>query len=126
MEAPEPMAVLGELAKLFFVGGKKQSFLGGELYLAVGTKSNKVYLVPMDGSGAPIDFARDFKRKCEAIVRVKRIDYYSQKGGESAYYYHDHEAPYPMLCGDGEHFVLEPAKHRGGRSYAVNDEGIIG
>lgn len=125
LEAPEHMAVLGQLAKLVYVGGKKQTFREGEMFVAVGTRTNRVYLVPIV-RGAPVDFARDFLARCEPLVRLKRIDYYSEKGGESGYYYHDHERPYPMLYTDGEHFVLEPAAHRGGRSYAVNDEGIIG
>jgi len=125
IEAPEPMAVLGELAKLVFENRRQQTFEKGELFVAVGTRTNMVYLVPME-NGRPLDFPVGFYSKVERIVKVKRIDYYSEKGGEDGYYYHDHEKPYPMLWSDGEHFVLEPAPHRGGRSYAVNDEGIIG
>lgn len=126
MEAPEPLAVLGRLAALHFVGGGKQRFRDGEFFVAVGTRSNHVYFVPMDEGGEPLDFPEDFARECLEVVQVKRTDYYSEKGDELGYYYHDHEKPYPMLCGVDEHFVLLPAKHRGGRSYAVNDEGIIG
>lgn len=126
LEAPEPMAALGELAKLFYVGGKVQSFREGELYVAIGTRSNCYYLVPMDGSGRPQDFPKNFHSQCEPMAVIRRIDYYSDKGGEAGYYYHDHERPYPTLYGCDDHFVCVPARHRRGRSYAVNDEGIIG
>ena len=59
------------------------------------------------------------------MTRVRRIDD-SEKGGEAGYYYHDHEKPYPTIYGYEDHFVCIPARHRKGRSYAVNDEGIIG
>lgn len=126
IEAPEPMAVLGRLAKLFFVGGKSQSFDDWDFYLAVGTKSNRVYLVPMDDERRPLAFPRGYLGMVEAIVGIRQIDYFSEKGNEEGYYYHKHERPFPMLYGAYDHFVLEPAKHNGGRSYAVNDEGIIG
>lgn len=126
VEAPEPMAVLGQLAKLFFVGGGKESYGEGEMFVAVGTRSNLVYLVPMTRDGKPVDFPKRFMSKLEAISPLRRIDYYSEKGGEAGYYYHDHEKPFPMVYGCDDHFVIVPAKHRGGRSYAVNDEGIIG
>lgn len=126
LEAPEPMAVLGRLAKLFYVGGKSQSFPDWEMFVAVGVASNRYYLVPMDEQRRPIDFPRDFFEGCRPVVQVRRIDYYSEKGGEPGYYFHDHEKPYPMLYGYEDHFVCEPAAMKKGRSYAVNDEGIIG
>ncbi len=126
IEAPEPMAVLGRLACLHFVGGKKQTFNDGEFFLALGVKSNHVYFVPIGDDEGPEDFPEDFAKECIQIVQVRRTDYYSEKGNEEGYYYHDHEKPYPMLCGVDNHFTLLPARHRGGRSYAVNDEGIIG
>jgi hypothetical protein len=125
IEAPEPMAVLGRLAKLVFVGGKSQQFRDWQMFVAVGTKSNKVYLVPMV-KRRPLDFPVNFNRGCEAVAKLRRIDYYSEKGNDNGYYYHDHEPPYPLLCSNEGHFIIEPAPHRGGRSYAVNDEGIIG
>jgi hypothetical protein len=126
IESPEPMAVLGRLAKIVFVHGNRQSFDDWRYYVAVGTSSNMVYLVPMDNRRRPEPFPIDFLRGAEAILRVRQIDYYSEKGGEDGYYYHEHESPYPMLYGNDGHCLLEPARHRGGRSYAVNDEGIIG
>ncbi len=126
IEAPEPMSVLGELAKLWFPGGKKQTFREGELFVSVGIKSNRVYFVPIGRGGRAVDFPKRFYQVIEPISELKRTDYYSDKGGEPGYYYHDHEKPYPMLYGADDHFVLMPAKHNGGRSYAVNDEGIIG
>lgn len=126
IEGPEPMAVLGELAKVFFVGKGRQTFREGEYFLAVGTRSNTVYFVPMDERGRPFDFPRGFMGRLQQVSRVRRTDYYSEKGGESGYYFHDHEAPFPVLCRVGSHYCLIPARHNGGRSYAVNDEGIIG
>jgi len=125
IEAPEPMAVLGRLAKIVFLGGKRESFADWDFYVAVGTNSNCVYLVPME-KRRPIPFPKDFLKSCEDIAQIKQIDYYSEKGGDEGYYYHVHEKPYPMLMGCEDHFVLKPARHNGGRSYAVNDEGIIG
>lgn len=125
IEAPEPMAVLGELAKLVFTAGNTQKFREGEFFVSVGTKSNGVYLVPMS-RGRPKDFPVNFFEITEPVGNLKRIDYYSSKGGEDAYYYHDHEPPYPLLIKAGRHGFIMPARHRGGRSYAVNTEGIIG
>ena len=125
IEAPEPMAVLGELAKIVFLLGKKAEFDEGVYYVSVGIKSNMVYFVPME-RGKPVDFPNNFLNRIELFQQVKQVDYYSEKGGEAGYYYHECEKPYPVLAGVGRHYVLVPAKHRGGRSYAVNDEGIIG
>lgn len=127
IEAPEPMAVLGQLAKFVPMGGKAQKFREGEYFLSVGVRSNKVYFVPIGArSGGPIDFPKQFLQRVEPYAVITRVDYYSSKGGEEGYYYHDHEKPYPSLYKCGRHFVIVPARHRGGRSYAVNDEGIIG
>lgn len=126
IEAPEPMAVLGRLAKLFFAGGKSQSFPDWDFFVAVGTKRNFVYLVPMDDRRRPMDFPKKFFHGAFEVTKLRRIDYYSEKGGEPGYYYHDHERPYPMLWGNDDHFVIVPADNDGRRSYAVNDEGIIG
>lgn len=125
IEAPEPMAVLGRLAKLFYLGGKNQTFPDWDFFVSVGTRTNWVYLVPMENR-KPLDFPKGFAKGCIEITLLKRIDYYSEKGGEDGYYYHDHEKPYPMLWGNDDHFVIQPANNRGRRSYAVNDEGIIG
>lgn len=126
IEGPEPMAALGRLAKLVYQGGKSQRFRDWSFFVAVGTRSNRVYLVPMDDRKRPVPFPRDFARESFDIGRVRQIDYYSEKGGERGYYYHEHERPYPMLRGCDDHFVLVPSRVNGGRSYAVNDEGIIG
>lgn len=124
IEAPEPMAVLGELAKLV-LGSQVSKFREGAYYVSVGVRSNLVYIVPI-GRRGPLDFPTGFMSKIEPIGVLTRIDYYSDKGGDKGYYYHDHEKPYPMLYRYKGHMVILPAKHRGGRSYAVNDEGIIG
>lgn len=125
IEAPEPMAVLGELAQIIFEDGTKEKFRAGVFFLAVGSRSNGVYFVPRV-KGRPKDFPANFHQRAMPVGKMKRVDYYSSKGGEDAYYYHDHEKPYPMLVKLGRHGFILPARHRGGRSYAVNDEGIIG
>lgn len=124
--APESMAAIGRLAKLFLIDGRQQEFRDMDYFVAVGGKSNWVYFVPIDEKGRALDFPKKFWEKCEGIGRVIRTDYYSEKGGDKGYYFHDHEKPFPMLCGHGEHYALRPAKVGGGRSYAVGPEGIIG
>lgn len=124
--APESMVALGHLAALYSDEGYKQKYQEGEYYVAVGNASNLVYFVAMNKDEKPYNFPESFGSKSRAICRIRRTDYYSEKGNESGYYYHDHEIPYPTLWGFGKHYVLRPAKHRGGRSYAVGPEGIIG
>lgn len=126
IEAPEPLAVLGDAAQLKFVGGGKQAFEEGEFFLAVGVETNHVYLVPKDAAGKPKDFPQDFDDEMEAIAEIKQTDYTSEKGGDDAYYFHEHEGPFPVLYGVDGFYVLLPADSEEGRSYAVNDEGIIG
>lgn len=126
IEAPEPLSALGRLAKVFFDPKGVNSFKDNRYYVAVGVETNYVYFVPMDKRHRPISFPEDFLEICQPVAKVRRTDYYSEKGGEAGYYYHDHEKPYPTLCQAEGHFVLAPSRHRGGRSYAVNDEGIIG
>lgn len=130
-EAPESMAALGHLAAIVFVNGQKAHFQEREYYVAVGIKTNKVYYVPMRRDGRPLDFPPNFSKRAQPIGLVKRVDYTSEKGmdkgGEPGYYYHDHESPWPTLRQLGSHYVLIPSRlPNGGRSYAVNDEGIIG
>lgn len=127
MEAPEPMAVLGDVAMIDMIT-QKVKFDENEYFLAVGIESNLIYLVPKDEDGKPIDFEEGWGEDLEEIAPVKQTDYISEKGGESCYYFHEHEDPFPMLCSDGgNHFVILPAEtDDGARSYAVSDEGIIG
>ena len=131
IEAPEPLAALGTLAQVVFVNGRRQQFQEDSFYVAVGKDSNRVYFVPITPAGSPEHFPRNFYSRLRKYGLVKQTDYLSDKGsdrgGESGYYYHKHERPFPVLCGNGSHFVLAPQKLKtGGRSYAVNDEGIIG
>ena len=127
IEAPEPMAVLGRLAKLKFAQTKtEQTFRDYEYYVAVGASSNWVYLVPIEGRARPASFPLKFLARVQRIATIKRIDYYSEKGQKEGYYFHDHEPPYPVLMEYLGHYVLAPASHRSGRSYAVGVEGIIG
>ena len=131
IEAPEPLAALGTLAAIQYVNGAQQKFQEDSFFVAVGKDSNRVYFLPITPRRAPEHFPRNFYARIRPYGQVKRTDYLSDKGtddgGESGYYYHNHERPYPVLYGTGSHFVLIPQKLRtGGRSYAVNDEGIIG
>lgn len=130
IDGPEPMVAIGELAG--FDWGSEGLELWGEdeaPYLAVGRDSNALYVVPRDGDG-PIDFVPPFDHAdpdWRALGTVRQTDYYSSKGGDDAYYYHNHEAPYPTVW---EHTtgvrVVVPARHKGRRSYAVGKAGIVG
>lgn len=126
IDAPEPLVCLGEAAQLVAVGGKVCKWKEGKgPFLAIGAHSNYVYFIPQK-NGAPL-------KKIPAkgyvpLLKLRQTDYLSDKGGEDAYYYHKHERPYPTLyihektgC-----MVLEPARHKGKRSYAVAIEGIVG
>lgn len=121
IDAPEPLAALGTVAKLNTDRGTVK-FKKGLWHLALGTDSNQLYiflkgttLIPEDDNWNP-------------AFRVKQTDYYSDKGGEECYYYHKHEKPYPVLFthGYGTIHVLVPQNHNGQRSYAVIKEGIVG
>lgn len=124
VDAPEAMATLGDVAVLD-LGDCQIRFDEDEApYLAVGHESNRLYIVPADENG-PVDIPES---GFVDLGEVRQIDYYSDKGGEAAYYYHEHEAPYPRLlihpCGV---MMLEPSEMEdGSRSFAVSDEGIIG
>lgn len=127
IEAPEPLTVLGRLAKLRAAQTRtEQKFRDYTFYAAMGVYSNHMYFVPIVGNGKPVSFAKDFLERAAPIGKISRMDYYSEKGGEPGYYYHDHEPPYPTLLEYGGHYMLAPAHHRGARSYAVGPEGVIG
>lgn len=132
-DAPEPMASLGRLARLdVHEGGKRnpheQRFDDEAApFVGVGTVSNRLYLIPAAEDGGPIDVPEG---AYELRGNVSRVDYISQKGDEDAYYYHEHETPHPELyeCRTerGTVYIIEPVEHDGARSYAVDEEGIIG
>jgi len=126
IEAPEPLVMLGMMAKFYLVRGQQLVFKAGEAFLAVGHKSNQLYVVPRK-QNKPVDvpaFSADMKR----IGRILRTDYLSTKrGNQEHYYYHEHEKPLPTLythpTGVG---YVRPAKFNNGPSYAVGKEGIVG
>lgn len=123
---PEDMATLGTLARID-VGDEEWEWDEAEApFLAVGVDSNKLFIVPRDAHGNPTDVP---KSGYEALGQVERVDYYSDKGDDEAYYYHEHEPPYPTATvhkGSGV-MVIEPAEQEdGSRSYAVDEEGVIG
>lgn len=131
VDAPEPLVALGELAGLDW--GDDDLELWDEdraPFLAVGRDSNALYVVPKDEDGAPLENIPEFDPGCpdwRKLGTVRQTDYYSSKGNEPAYYYHEHENPLPTVW---EHKsgtrVLVPANHNGKRSYAVAKEGIVG
>ncbi len=126
IDAPEPLVALGEVAKIRGVSGTIAEY--GEYegpYLAVGRDSNLLYLIPCFNDGHPYKVPdSNFK----LVTRLKGIDYYSDKGGELIYYFHDHEQPYPSLMQHktGVCYIEPAVLPNGDRSYVVDDAGIIG
>jgi len=124
--APEPMATIGEVAK---IRCKTHDLCEFEEnygpYLAVGRDSNLLYIVPKRTNGSPVNVPENNYR---AVSKIVGIDYYSDKGGEMVYYYHDHDPPYPTLMqhSSGVCFIMPAITKDGLRSYAVDDAGIIG
>jgi hypothetical protein len=131
LEAPEPLVALGDVAGFDWGGDRLELWEDGPSapYLAVGRDSNLLYVLPKT-RGAPPKRVPKFNPKSAAWQKVGPVyqtDYYSNKGDEAGYYYHQHEPPYPtMWIHNSGCRVMVPAKHRGGRSYVVADEGIIG
>lgn len=124
IEGPEDMVTIGDVAQVITSRGTVE-FEEGEAYLAVGMETNRVYIVPCEG-GEPVDVPDG---PYTELAEIYQIDYTSDKGGEEAYYFHEHEEPYPRLCWNEETGVgmIEPEEMEdGSRSYAVGDEGIIG
>ncbi len=128
IDAPEPLVMLGVMALLAMESGHQLHFNKGEAFLAVGNKTNQLYIIPRVRN-KPIEKVPDFSRALKRIGRVKATHYLSTKGGSKEhYYYHDHEPPYPMLylhnssgCG-----YIRAANYKGKPSYAVGREGIVG
>lgn len=126
IEGPEDMATIGTVAKVITDRGTVKYEEHEAPYLAIGLQTNRVYIVPAHG-GKPVESIPD--GPYEELATIHQIDYYSDKGGEEAYYYHEHEEPFPRLYLDETSGVgvIEPAEMEdGSRSYAVGDEGIIG
>ena len=132
VDAPEPIVAIGDLAGFVWDDDDELELYHEDdaPFLAVGRDSNVLYVVPKDNDGAPLETIPEFNPRSSAwrrVGRVKQTDYYSNKGNEAAYYYHEHENPHPVVW---EHEsgvrVLVPSRHKGKRSYAVAKEGIVG
>ena len=131
VDAPEPIVAIGDLAGFEWDDDELELDHEDDApFLAVGRDSNVLYVVPKDNDGAPLETIPEFNPRSSAwrrVGRVKQTDYYSNKGNEAAYYYHEHENPHPVVW---EHEsgvrVLVPSRHKGKRSYAVAKEGIVG
>ena len=128
IEAPEPLVMLG-VTKLLILRDRHLTFRNGEAFLAVGHKSNTLYIVPRVRN-EPIKVIPKFStRTARRIGQVLQTDYLSSKGQprREHYYYHKHQAPFPSLWAhpSGVSYI-RPAKHNGKPSYAVGREGIVG
>ena len=128
IESPEPLASLGTVAKLVLEENEYKYSEKESPFLAVGKDTNLLYIIPKL-KGKPLDFIPEFNIDTWSFIGdVKSTHYYSYKGEENGYYYHDHESPFPGLFIDtfsGVGIIL-PADNNGKPSYAVIKEGIIG
>lgn len=125
IDAPEPLITMGDVAQICTSQGNAQFSEHEAPFLALGTRTNVLYFVPKR-NGMPVNIPSG---PYEYVATVTRLDYYSDKGGEHCYYYHDHEPPYPQLFMHKRSGVcmLRPSECKdGSRSYAVGDEGVIG
>lgn len=128
IDAPEPLVNLGEVAKIKLADGHVETINDKDApFLALGTETNYLYIIQRDDNDEPVDVPLDLE-DYECIGEVKSTHYYSSKGGEKAYYYHNHEKPYPLLYRDEDSGVCVyiPQDNNGQPSYAVAIEGIIG
>lgn len=126
LDAPEALANLGELAMLQSEVDQLEYGEEEAPFLALGVDSNRLYIIPKDENGEPVDVPNG---PYVEVCQVTQTDYYSDKGGEEAYYYHEHEEPFPSLFIHLQTgvMIIEPVKDEDGtRSYAVGDEGVIG
>jgi len=128
IEAPEPLVMLGMTA-LLKMKDRILHFGKGEAFMAVGTQSNEIYIIPRVRN-EPIPVVHAFSRQRVKLVgQIKETHYLSTKGGNvEHYYYHKHQSPYPSLwihLGTGVGY-LRAAPNGGQPSYAVGAEGIVG
>lgn len=127
VNAPEPVVTLGMVAQIKLKCGAKAKWSEEDApFLAIGSESNNIYIVPRRNDGSPLDIP---STGYDYLDLVTQIDYYSEKGGESAYYFHKHEKPYPSLAvhlKSGVAAILPQISPDGRRSYAVAKEGIVG
>lgn len=129
IDAPEPLVMLG-MAKMLVLRDRVLTFRRGETFLAVGHKSNELYLIPRVNN-RPLERIPPFHRRtAECVGEVLQTDYLSTKGKDRKehHYYHKHEKPYPRLWLNHAARVgyLHAASHNGKPSYAVGEEGIVG
>jgi hypothetical protein len=131
IDAPEPLVSIGLVAKLI-----TDTEYGTPTYkekeapfLAVGKDSNLLYILPKDNDGNPPEEIPEFDPELwRELGAVRETHYFSDKGYQNGYYYHEHEEPFPILfmhepSGIG---MLIPIDIDGKPSYAVIMEGIIG
>lgn len=127
VDAPEPLVAMGEVAAIRLDDARENRWPddGSAPFLAVGCRSNILYIVPRAEGGGPVRVIG--RGPYTELGLCRRIDYYSDKGGEDAYYYHDHEPPYPVLFFEPRGvMILIPQAFKGGRSFAVAEGGIVG
>jgi len=124
INAPEPLATIGDLARLQLDIDDLKWSENESPFLAVGQNSNCLYIIPRDEYGNPVNVPFD---GFIDLADVTRTDYYSDKGGEDCYYYHKHQNPYPrLLVHENGVAIIVPRKHKNKRSYAVGKAGIVG
>lgn len=127
IDAPEPLVMLG-MTKLLILPDRHLIFSGGDAFLAVGQKSNELYIIPRVND-RPKSFIPEFSRRTTKYIGpVLQTDYMSSKGGiRPQHYYHTHQEPYPKLwvhsSGVG---YIRASNNNGKPSYAVGKEGIVG
>lgn len=129
--AQEPLASLGEAAKLKMANGKVLAEWGEDEgpFLAVGANTNGLYLIPRQDDGGPIErIVRFNEKRWNRLGKVRQIDYYSTKDGQDILFYHIHPTPLPVLWQHPKSAVciLMPADNKGKPSYGVVAEGIVG
>ena len=124
IRAPEPLVTIGDLAQLKLSDQNLKWDESEAPFLAVGKDSNCLYIIPKDESGYPIQVPKSGYFEVDS---VRQTDYYSDKGGEDAYYFHKHENPFPkLLVHQNGIAVIIPSEHKKKRSYAVGKDGIVG
>jgi hypothetical protein len=131
IEAPEALATLGDLAKLDSDFGVFDFDENDAPYLAVGNDSNYLFIIPKGlirkNPNPVIPIFNPSSPEWDEKGLVNETHYYSDKGNDEAYYFHEHQTPLPSLWQHKSGIaVLIPADNKGIPSYAVAKEGIIG
>lgn len=125
-EAPEPLVNLGYIIELHHE--IIEVFEEGEYLLAIGAKSNLLYMIPTEVEIEEIPTFDPSEGGWKPGPKIRQENYVSEKGGEECEYFHEHEKPFPQIW---KHTytgicLIIPANLDGKRSYAVVKEGIIG